>query len=220
MRLASQAGLETARVEIGVAGDIQFLQVERYDRRELSDGRIERIHQEDFCQALGVSPELKYQQEGGPNLKKCFELVRSVCSIPGPDLLRLFDAVVLNYLIGNCDAHGKNFSLLREGTTVRLSPLYDLVSTHAYPELRFELMLLNGHIQVAFEKKKAPYCAGCRDPQSAWKELSREVAGFPESPSRKDALDHERGGGSGFDRPYGADVGRPQARGRSASAAI
>jgi len=144
MRLASQAGLGAARVEIGMTGDIRFLQVERYDRRELPDGRIERIHQEDFCQALAVPPELKYQQEGGPNLKKCFELVRSVASIPGPDLLRVFDAVVFNYLIGNCDAHGKNFSFLREGTTIRLAPLYDLVSTHAYPELSAQMAMKIG----------------------------------------------------------------------------
>jgi serine/threonine-protein kinase HipA len=144
MRLAAAAGLSTAAVEIGTAGDVRFLQVERYDRRLLPDGRYERIHQEDFCQALGVPPELKYQQEGGPNLKKCFELVRSVTTIPGPDLLRLFDAVVFNFLIGNCDAHGKNFSLLRETSSIRLAPLYDLVSTRAYPELASEMAMKLG----------------------------------------------------------------------------
>ena len=144
MRLAAAAGLSTAAVEIGAAGDVRFLQVERYDRRLLLDGRYERIHQEDFCQALGVPPELKYQQEGGPNLKKCFELVRSVTTIPGPDLLRLFDAVVFNFLIGNCDAHGKNFSLLRETSSIRLAPLYDLVSTRAYPELASEMAMKLG----------------------------------------------------------------------------
>ena len=144
MRLAAAAGLSTAAVEIGTAGDVRFLQVERYDRRLLPDGRYERIHQEDFCQALGVPPELKYQQEGGPNLKKCFELVRSVTTIPGPDLLRLFDSVVFNFLIGNCDAHGKNFSLLRETSSIRLAPLYDLVSTRAYPELASEMAMKLG----------------------------------------------------------------------------
>lgn len=144
LRLASQAGLEAARVEIGMADGIRFLQVERYDRRALPGSRIERLHQEDFCQALGIVPELKYQQEGGPNLKRCFELIRSVSSIPGPDLLRLFDAVVFNYLIGNCDAHGKNFSFLREGSFVRLAPLYDLVSTQAYPDLSNQMAMKIG----------------------------------------------------------------------------
>lgn len=144
IKLAAEAGLRVANVEIGTAGGIQFLQVERYDRRLLPDGRLDRIHQEDFCQAMGVPPEMKYQQEGGPNLQKCFELVRSVATIPGPDLLQLFDAVIFNILIGNCDAHGKNFSLLRERSAVRIAPLYDLVSTQAYPELAIEMAMKLG----------------------------------------------------------------------------
>jgi serine/threonine-protein kinase HipA len=144
MRLAASVGLETARVEIGSASSIRFLQIERYDRRSENGQRIARIHQEDFCQALGVAPELKYEAEGGPSLKKCFELVRSVCGIPGPDILRLLDAVVFNSLIGNCDAHAKNFSLLRDEGSVRLAPLYDLVSTSAYPVLANELAMKIG----------------------------------------------------------------------------
>lgn len=144
MKLAAEAGMEVAGARIGEAKGIRFLQVERYDRRLLPDGRLERIHQEDFCQALGVPPELKYQQEGGPNLKKCFELVRAVSTIPGPDLLRLFDAVVFNVLVGNNDAHGKNFSLIREKGAIRLAPLYDLVSTQAYQDLASDMAMKLG----------------------------------------------------------------------------
>lgn len=135
MRLASAVGLDVARVEIGTAAPTRFLQVGRYDRRRLPDGSLDRIHQEDFCQALGIPPELKYQQEGGPNFRKCFDLVREVSSVPGLDVLRLFDAVVFNYLIGNNDAHGKNFSFLRDTDGIRLAPLYDLVCTGAYPDI-------------------------------------------------------------------------------------
>ena len=135
MNLAAAVGLDVAGARIGQAGDASFLEIERYDRRHLPEGSVERLHQEDFCQALGVAPELKYQSEGGPGLKRCFELVRSVSSVPAVDLLRLFDAVVFNYLIGNSDAHGKNFSLLYDGRKIRLAPLYDLVCTQAYPEL-------------------------------------------------------------------------------------
>lgn len=135
MKLASAVGLEVAEVEIGKADSTRFLQVERYDRSRLPDGELARIHQEDFCQALGIPPELKYQQEGGPNLKTCFDLVREVSSVPGLDVLRLFDAVAFNFLIGNNDAHGKNFSFLRESGGIRLAPLYDLVCTSAYPDI-------------------------------------------------------------------------------------
>jgi serine/threonine-protein kinase HipA len=144
MRLAGHAGLEVAAVEIGTARDIRFLQVERFDRKRLPDGRLERIHQEDFCQALGIPPEMKYQQEGGPNLKKCFELVRAVSTVPGPDILRLFDVVVFNFLIGNNDAHGKNFSFLYDGAGARLAPHYDLVCTQAYPDLSRDMAMKIG----------------------------------------------------------------------------
>ena len=135
MRLAARIGLDVASVSIGQAGEIRFLQVERYDRLESGEGIWKRIHQEDFCQALGIPPELKYQTEGGPGLKTCFGLVREVSSAPILDVLKLFDAIVFNYLIGNNDAHGKNFSFLYEDGEARLAPLYDLVSTAAYYEL-------------------------------------------------------------------------------------
>lgn len=135
MRLAAQIGLTVAEVKIGKAEEELFLQVTRYDRRHLPDGTMARIHQEDFCQALGCVPEQKYQQEGGPGLRQCFELIRSVSSAPAVDVLQLFDAVVFNYLIGNGDAHGKNFSLLYDQGTTRLAPFYDLLCTQAYPHL-------------------------------------------------------------------------------------
>lgn len=133
MRLAAEVGLDVARVEIGGAEGQKFLQIERYDRRMDSAGIFQRIHQEDFCQALGIPPELKYQEDGGPGLKQCFELLRAQSAVPGPDVLKLFDAVVFNYLIGNSDAHGKNFSFLYSGGGCRLAPLYDLICTRAYP---------------------------------------------------------------------------------------
>ena len=143
-RLAGRAGLEVASVEIGTALETRFLQVERFDRKPLADGRWERVHQEDFCQAMGIPPELKYQQEGGPNLKKCFELVRAVSAVPGPDVLRLFDAVVFNFLIGNSDAHGKNFSFLYGDGGAKFAPHYDLVCTQAYENLAADLAMKIG----------------------------------------------------------------------------
>jgi serine/threonine-protein kinase HipA len=80
--------------------------------------------------------EHKYQGEGGPSLKQCFELVRNTSAVPLVDLQSLLNAVIFNLLIGNNDAHGKNFSLIyRTDGQTRLAPLYDLVSTVAYPEL-------------------------------------------------------------------------------------
>ncbi|MBN9663622.1 MAG: type II toxin-antitoxin system HipA family toxin [Acidobacteria bacterium] len=144
MNLAAEAGLPAAAVITRRVQGVDYLLVERYDRihRQMpgSEPKLERLHQEDFCQALGLVPEHKYQKEGGPSLKQCFRLVREVSTAPVVDLVRLLEAVIFNYLVGNNDAHGKNFSLLYHGAgaaerTSRLAPLYDVVSTVYYPEL-------------------------------------------------------------------------------------
>ena len=153
MQLASAAGLPTAAVEIRAVSGIHYLLVKRYDRyhRSVPDAPpdVERLHQEDFCQALGIVSEHKYQKEGGPSLKQCFALLRDVSTAPVIDLARLLDNVVFNYVIGNNDAHGKNFSLLYGPGTggdieIRLSPLYDVVSTAYYPELSREMAMRIG----------------------------------------------------------------------------
>lgn len=144
LELAARLGLESARAEILELGGDQSLLVERYDRASAADGRIRRLHQEDFCQALGVVPENKYEADGGPSLGACFELLTRASSSPARDRLRLLDAVVFDLLIGNHDAHGKNFSLLyREGTTV-LAPRYDVLSTAVYPTLAERLAMKIG----------------------------------------------------------------------------
>ncbi|HEX4920614.1 MAG TPA: HipA domain-containing protein, partial [Candidatus Bathyarchaeia archaeon] len=129
---------------------IEYLLVERYDRTHLESGALDRLHQEDFCQAQNIVPETKYQKEGGPSLKQCFELLREASSAPVIDLARLLDAVIFNYLVGNNDAHGKNFSLLYHavGTSsqeTRFAPVYDIVSTTYYPELSKEMAMKIGN---------------------------------------------------------------------------
>ncbi len=154
MTLAKSIGLPTAKVGIGNVESINYLLVERYDRTIKprfpgGPAYLQREHQEDFCQALAIVPEHKYQREGGPSLKQCFALVREVSSAPVIDLQSLLDVVIYNSLIGNHDAHGKNFSLLYSGDTppgrqVRLAPFYDLVSTVYYPELSKDMAMRIG----------------------------------------------------------------------------
>jgi serine/threonine-protein kinase HipA len=164
MKLAAAIGIPTAKVEARTVEGMEYLLVERYDRifrAELGQETVlERLHQEDFCQALGIVSETKYQKEGGPSLKQCFALLREVSSTPVIDLSRLLDAVIFNYLVGNNDAHGKNFSLLYRGIgtddmQVSLSPLYDSLSTVYYPEVsRTMAMKLGG--QYSSEKVMPP----------------------------------------------------------------
>ena len=138
LRLAGDLGLPSASAEAVHIGKHKCLLVKRYDRINGASS-IRRLHQEDFCQALGITSRYKYQSEGGPSLKQCFDLVRAASSSPAKDLITLFEAVLFNFLIGNNDAHGKNFSLLyvsdAQENRVNLAPLYDLVSTVIYPGL-------------------------------------------------------------------------------------
>jgi serine/threonine-protein kinase HipA len=127
---ARRAGLIAARTRIMRFGDETAVVVERYDRRE-SGGRVARIHQEDLCQALGLPPARKYQNDGGPGPAQIVRLLRRVMSPLSADaaVLRFLDALAWNWLIGGTDAHAKNYSLLLAGDQVRLAPLYDVAST-------------------------------------------------------------------------------------------
>lgn len=112
--------------------------VERYDRkRDKLTNKIRRIHQEDFCQALGIPAQNKYEAEGGPSLAQCFQAVRSYCTgiHRTKALNQLRQWVIFNFVIGNHDAHGKNLSLLYADGQVQLAPFYDLLCTAAYPAL-------------------------------------------------------------------------------------
>ncbi|MCY3996541.1 MAG: type II toxin-antitoxin system HipA family toxin [Rhodobacter sp.] len=135
MRLARTIGLEAAGVEYRNAGGKRFLLIERYDRRAGEDGQIIRLHQEDLCQALGYTSARKYASDGGPVFRDCFDLVRRVTTRPAAETLKLLDAVLFNLVIGNADAHAKNFSLLYLPDGTNLAPLYDLLCTVAYPDL-------------------------------------------------------------------------------------
>ena len=118
--------------------------VERYDRVRTSSGSVTRIHQIDFCQALNLPSQKKYEHEGGPSLAACFEVVTNFSTEPARDRLHLISWVIFNYLIGNADAHAKNLSLLITRDGISLAPFYDLVSTAIYPDLTEKLALKIG----------------------------------------------------------------------------
>ena len=135
MTLAKAAGLSVPLVAVRLVGHRPCIVVQRYDRAITPDGMITRVHQEDFCQALGLPPERKYQQEGGPLLRDCIAMLREWSTAPVLDIRDFLDGLIFNVLIGNADAHGKNYSLLYRGGERRLAPFYDLVCTLAWPEL-------------------------------------------------------------------------------------
>ena len=144
MRLAKLVDIDAPDVEIRYVNDTPYFLVERYDRMFDDDGAIKRFHQEDFCQALGVMPEVKYEREGGPGFARCQEVLRVASVRPAADQIALLERLILNYLIGNADAHGKNFSLLYKGNKPELAPVYDLLSTAVYPDLSVKMAMKIG----------------------------------------------------------------------------
>lgn len=140
--IASRLGLPVAPARLLKVQKTELCLVERYDRVRGPDGDVERLHQEDLCQALGLAPITKYEHEGGPGFARCFALVRTVSSQPLRDAVTLVDALVFNVIAFNADAHAKNVSLLYDGQgATQLAPLYDLVCTRAYPRLARDLAM-------------------------------------------------------------------------------
>jgi serine/threonine-protein kinase HipA len=136
MVLARRCGLSVAPVTTGRAGARSYLLVERYDRL-ISEAGVQRLHQEDFCQALGKPPGAKYQhnQSGvqGPSLADMFGLVRS--HMTAREITQLLDAVIFNIAIGNVDSHAKNYSVLLQSRRSVLAPLYDLMTGLTWPNI-------------------------------------------------------------------------------------
>ncbi len=144
MTLAGAAGLDVVETQWRMVGTTPCLLSRRYDRELMADGSLLRIHQEDFCQALGVPPERKYQNEGGPSLVDCFDLLRQWSSSPVVDIRNFLHGLIFAMLTGNADAHAKNFSLIYRGANRRMAPLYDQVCTLAWPELSMALSMKIG----------------------------------------------------------------------------
>ena len=180
MMLAEAMQLKPAKSKIHSVLDRSFLLVERYDRVVDAQGHRQRLHQEDFCQALGVAPEMKYQKEGGPDLAQCFELVRRITRPSAPQVLRLLDYVVFNALIGNHDAHAKNFSLLYTNPSAKaapiLAPLHDVLSTAIYPNLTPKMAMKLGS-KYKFSEVQARH----------WEQFA-EAAGLARAQTRKRIL--------------------------------
>ncbi|HET9591971.1 MAG TPA: type II toxin-antitoxin system HipA family toxin [Solirubrobacterales bacterium] len=146
MRVAAAAGNEVATTELREIDGIRCLYSERFDRAVDADGNAVRLHQEDMCQALGLLPTQKYEAEGGPSVASVIALLRRQPNRRiALDINAFARAVLTNFLLGNSDAHGKNFSLLYDPVAgVRLAPLYDVVSTAVYDDLTPRLAMAIG----------------------------------------------------------------------------
>jgi serine/threonine-protein kinase HipA len=153
MRAAARAGLRTPEVGLrnfidadGQAHDCYI--VKRYDRSICEDegeGDTLRVHQEDFCQITSTVSALKYAQDGGPGFRELFQIVRQHTRPSALYQQELIRRMLFNLMIGNQDAHAKNFSVLHQRNGTTLAPAYDLVSTLVYEQLQNRLAMPIGH---------------------------------------------------------------------------
>lgn len=133
LRMMAAFGLPVNHAEIRTFGKTKALVVERFDRRWTSDGRLLRLPQEDFCQALSVPPTLKYQSEGGPGMVDILAKLGGADN-PSADQRKFLKAQILFWLMAATDGHAKNFSVhLGSEGRFRLTPFYDVLS--AQPSL-------------------------------------------------------------------------------------
>lgn len=143
--LARNIGLPVIDIELHSSEGHFFAQVERYDRIMDEHGEVQRLHQEDFCQALGYGHEKKYQDSGGPGFAECYHLLQDVSTDPAFDAQNLLRWQIFNVLAGNSDGHAKNLSLLYlQNGEIRLSPFYDLVCTRAIERIDYHLAFAVG----------------------------------------------------------------------------
>jgi serine/threonine-protein kinase HipA len=139
--LARSLGLPAAQSKVMHFKNEIAIVIERYDRQHKGNDII-RVHQEDVCQALGIMPTKKYQNEGGPSAYDIAELLRAYSTDRPEDLDTFIAAMGFNWLIAGTDAHAKNFSLLLSGRRVRLAPLYDIASNLPYDEIDLQKIKL------------------------------------------------------------------------------
>jgi len=174
LETARTLGLRAAASVVGTFGDERAIVIERYDRVR-GPVAVARVHQEDMCQALGISPTVKYENEGGPAAGRIADLLRQEVR-PGPAgddaVLRLADALAFNWIVAGTDAHAKNYSVLLAERRVRLAPLYDIASALPYddmylPKLRMA-MRVGGEYRVG------------RIARRHWLRLAAEIAIDPD----------------------------------------
>jgi serine/threonine-protein kinase HipA len=149
MTLLKHMGIPVADTAIGFAGSLPYLLIKRFDRIKsgANHQNIQRQHQYDFCQAFGLPPFRKYQHDGGPSAVQCIKML-DVSADKMTDITLFLQALVCNVLIGNCDAHGKNYSFLETDSGMRLAPLYDVLCTKAYANLTDHLAMTIAEVQI------------------------------------------------------------------------
>ncbi|MDR1088171.1 MAG: HipA domain-containing protein [Coriobacteriales bacterium] len=176
-QLANSAGIEVAKSWLINSGGNAVVISERFDRQATHEGFIERLCQEDFCQALSYSPLSKYQIDGGPGFSRILDTLRFEMSNPPQDIQRFLRVFLFNYLIGNCDAHARNYSIRRTlDGRLGLAPAYDLVSTTFYPDLSTNVAIGVNNVYALERIRRNDFETMCASNDVSWALFQRIAA--------------------------------------------
>jgi serine/threonine-protein kinase HipA len=167
MRAAARIGLPTARAFLADFDGQRVIGVERYDRARV-EGRWLRVHQENLCQAAGLSPLLKYESQSGLGAGVCAGLIRQHCG--NTDVATFAQAIVYNYLIRGSDAHAQNYSILIAPGGCRLAPLYDINTTLTFGPRWATTMAMSIGGESQFDRVN----------RGAWDRFARDIGVDPE----------------------------------------
>jgi serine/threonine-protein kinase HipA len=137
MAAATTVGMAVATTTFARFEEQWAIVIERFDR-SIVDGRVTRIHQEDFAQACGRMPLQKYESRGGPQLRDMIRIVARESTDPLADRLALADFLIVNLVAGAPDGHAKNISVRRAPEFTDVAPLYDLATGLAYDSRRVD----------------------------------------------------------------------------------
>mgnify|MGYP003335541003 CR=1 FL=1 len=149
MKIAAELGVLTPAVRLVSTPSQYLFAIERYDRFFDDKKSLKRLHQEDFCQALKIQTHNKYESDGGPSFCQAINLLRKATTVPVLEINKFISLFVFNLIIGNKDAHGKNYSILHQNEVCVLAPAYDVLCTTYYPELSLKMsMSINGKFEL------------------------------------------------------------------------
>ena len=179
-QIVGALGLPVASTELAEFDGQPVLVVERFDRALMDNGRwIARLPQEDFCQALGVAPARKYEQDGGPGMSRCLQLLAASASADR-DRMAFQLAQLAFWLLAATDGHAKNYSIfLNAGDRYAMTPLYDVISMWPYfGDGPNQFRRRSAGLAMALRSKNAHYAFDEIQPRH-WQALAMKHGGAP-----------------------------------------
>lgn len=191
LRLAETAGLSVPECYLDTIGGQPLFVIERFDRMVLPEDdrragggvqRVQRLHQEDFCQVLGLLPERKYEQGGVRYAKKVRDALYECSSDPVRDIEMFVRLLVVNAVLGNCDGHLKNLTVLRgaDWSSFALAPVYDIASTVVYGGLDRRMAMRIGSTNKIDEVGRDDFLALAKELDVSPRMVNRLIEGVCE----------------------------------------